>query len=66
MTFRTFIVQRALIQMRDLPGRSYTGVKGNIAVYNPDVKAGDSYGYIHISSGTEGDLNSITTGWMVI
>ena len=51
--------------MRDLLGRIYTGVKGNIAVYNPDVRAGDSYGFIHISSDTEGNLNSITTGWMV-
>ncbi|KAK4592412.1 hypothetical protein RGQ29_016808 [Quercus rubra] len=58
-------VYAAMIQMRYLPGRSYTRVKGNIAVYNPNVKQGDSYAAIHIINGEEYKTNAIITGWMV-
>ena len=54
-----------MIQMRHLPGRSYTRVKGNIAVYNPNVKQGDSYAAIQITNGEEYKTNAINTGWMV-
>ncbi|XP_065625332.1 protein neprosin [Quercus suber] len=57
-------IHRAQIQMLEFTG-SYTGVKGNIAVYNPDVKLGDSYAEIHIMNGEEENVNSISTGWMV-
>ena len=51
--------------MQEFPDHSYTGVKGNIAVYNPDVKLGDSYAEIHILNGVDENVNSIMTGWMV-
>lgn len=51
--------------MQEFPDHSYTGVKGNIAVYNPDVKLGDSYAEIHIMNGVDENVNSIMTGWMV-
>ena len=54
-----------MIQTRHLPGRSYTRVQGNIAVYNPNVKQGDSYAAIHIINGEEYKTNAIITGWMV-
>ncbi|XP_023886586.1 protein neprosin isoform X1 [Quercus suber] len=58
-------VHTAIIQMLDLPDRSYTGVEGNIAVYNPDVKLGESYAEIHVINGAGDNTNAIITGWMV-
>ncbi|KAL0007362.1 hypothetical protein SO802_008864 [Lithocarpus litseifolius] len=59
------VEKTAMIQMRHLPGRSYTRVKGNIVVYNLNVKQGDSYAAIQIISGEERKTNAIITGWMV-
>nr|POE68297.1 hypothetical protein CFP56_58847 [Quercus suber] len=58
-------VHTAIIQMLDLPDRSYTGVEGNIAVYNPDVKLGESYAEIHVINGAGDNTNAIITGWMI-
>ena len=52
--------------MRTAKYESYLGVTGNINVYNPDVKEGSSYAVIYVMNGANENLNSITTGWMVI
>ncbi len=66
LTFKTYGVQRAVIQTSKNEAATYTGVKGNINVYNPEVKEGDSYAQIYVMKGPEDDSNSITTGWVVI
>ena len=61
-----WVVQRAVIQMRTTKNHYYTGVIGNINVYNPVVKEGSSYAEMYVMNGADEKLNSITTGWMVI
>ena len=61
-----WVVQRAVLQMRTATHESYLGVIGNINVYNPDVKEGSSYAVIYVMNGANENLNSITTGWMVL
>ena len=66
LTFKTYGVQRAVIQTSKIEAATYTGVKGNINAYNPEVKEGDSYAQIYVMNGPEDDSNYITTGWLVI
>nr|XP_023912778.1 uncharacterized protein LOC112024373 [Quercus suber] len=58
-------IHRAMIQMRTATYESYSGVTGNINVYNPVVKEGSSYAVMYVMKGANENLNSITTGWMV-
>ncbi|KAL0007352.1 hypothetical protein SO802_008854 [Lithocarpus litseifolius] len=57
-------VHTAIIQMLELPGRSYTEVQGNINVYIPDVKDGASFGEIHVINGAKKNTNAIRMGCM--
>ena len=52
--------------MRTVENHGYIGVEGSINVYNPVVKEGSSYARMYIMKGADENLNSITTGWMVI
>ena len=64
LTFRTYIVQRAVLQLKKIKDKSYTGVSGNIGVYNPQVQEGESSAAIYVMNGPENNLNTIITGWM--
>ena len=61
-----WVVQRAVIQMQKIEHHSYIGVEGRISVYNPQVKGGISYALMYVTNGANDNLNSITTGWLVI
>ena len=44
----------------------YTGIEGNITVYNPQVKEGQTYAQVYVQNGVNEDyFNLIATGWMV-
>ena len=61
------MVQNAAIQMKRQASITpiYTGVKGHLNVYNPQVKKGSSAAQIYIMNGPEENSNTISTGWMV-
>ena len=63
LTFWIFIVQRAYLQMENIT--NYTGIEGNITVYNPQFKDGQTYANMYVHNGMEEYINSIATGWMV-
>lgn len=44
---------------------NYTGIEGNITVYNPQFKDGQTYANMYVHNGMEEYVNSIATGWMV-
>lgn len=44
----------------------YTRIEGNIIVYTPQVKVGETYAQVYVHNGEDADYyNLITTGWMV-
>ena len=44
----------------------YTGVEGNITVYNPQVKEGQTYAQIFVYNGDDANyFNLVAAGWMV-
>ena len=44
----------------------YTGVEGNITVYNPQVKEGQTYAQIFVYNGADANyFNLVAAGWMV-
>lgn len=60
-----FIVQRSFIQMKRLI-IILELIEGNIIVYTPQVKVGETYAQVYVHNGEDADYyNLITTGWMV-
>ncbi|KAL4600311.1 hypothetical protein ACB092_11G189700 [Castanea dentata] len=54
----------AFLQMED--NKYYTGIKGYITIYNPQVKDGQTYAQVYVQNGVNEDyINYIATGWMV-
>ncbi|XP_050281532.1 uncharacterized protein LOC126722424 [Quercus robur] len=56
--------KRVVLQLKKIKDKSYTGVSGDIGVYNPKVQEGGSSAAIYVLNGPENNLNTIITGWM--